>query len=218
ARGAGAAGAGLSAGTVRSTTEAAGARLAARQQAGALACPAPERPWDFRLEGRRRTAAYLGLDAFSVPMQQPGGGKAEGRMLYTAVLYTPDKAHHHDLVDFDHDRLAGQLRQAAGRLGAGGVHQVVAITDAGNGLEGALRRHFWDDLLCILDWYHASGHLHAYAGCLHPGDAEAAAAWAQQAKGLLYEQGGTALLAYLRAQPEPAEAGVAEEWRKLVNY
>jgi hypothetical protein len=151
-------------------------------------------------------------------MQQPGGGQAEGRMLYTAVLYTPDKAHHHYLVDFDHDRLAGQLRQAAIRLGAGGVHHVVAITDAGNGLEAALRRHFWDDLLCILDWYHASQHLHTYAGCRHAGDAAAAAAWAEQAKGILYEQGGTALLAHLRAQPEPAEAKVAEEWRKLVNY
>jgi hypothetical protein len=208
----------LSAGTVRHAAEAAGARLARQQQAGAPVCPAPERPWDFRLEGRRRTAAYLGLDAFSVPMQQPGGGRAEGRMLYTAVLYTPDKARHHYLVDFDHDRLAAQLRQVAIRLGAGGAHQVVAITDAGNGLEAALRRHFWDDLLCVLDWYHACQHLHAYAGCLHAGDAGAAAAWAERAKGILYEQGGTALLAHLRGQPEPSEAAVAEGWRKLLGY
>jgi hypothetical protein len=212
------AGIGLSAGTVRTTTEAAGARLAQRQQAGAPVCPVPERPWDFRLGGRRRTAAYLGLDAFCVPMQRPGGGKAEGRMLYAAVLYTPDKARHHYLVDFDHDRLAAQLRQAATRLGLGAVNQVVAITDAGNGLEEALRRHFWDDLLCVLDWYHASGHLHAYAACLHARDPGAAAAWAQQAKGILYEQGGTALLAHLRAQPQPADAGVADELRKLVGY
>jgi len=208
----------LSAGTVRSTTEAAGARLAQQQQAGTLVCPVPQRPWDFRLEGRRRTAAYLGLDAFSVPMQQPGGGKAEGRMLYTAVLYTPDKARHHYLVDFDLGRLAGQLRQAATLLGLGGVGQVVAITDAGNGLEAALRRHFWDDLLCILDWYHACQHLHGYANCLHAGDSGAAAAWAQQAKGTLYERGGAALLAHLRAQPGPADDRVAEEWRKLVGY
>jgi hypothetical protein len=208
----------LSAGTVRNTTEAAGARLAQQQQAGALVCPPPQRPWDFRLEGRRRTAAYLGLDAFCVPMQQPGGGKAEGRMLYTAVLYTPDKAHHHYLVDFDHDRLAAQLRQAATRLGLGGVNQVVAVTDAGNGIEAALRRHFWDDLLCILDWYHAGQHLHACAQALHPGDAAAAAAWAQAAKDVLYERGGTALLAHLRAQPPPADAAAAEGLRKLVGY
>src|SRR5207302_8532797 len=102
----------LAAATVRHATEAAGARLAERQRAGAIVKPSPSPAWDFRLPGRRHTAAYLGLDAFSVPMQQPGGGKAEGRMLYTAVLYTPDKSRSHYLVDFDLGRLAGQMRQA----------------------------------------------------------------------------------------------------------
>jgi hypothetical protein len=208
----------LAAATVRSATEAAGERLAGQQQSGAIVCPAPGRPWDFRREGHRGTAAYLGLDAFSVPIQQPGGAKAESRMLYTAALYTPDKSHSYYLVDFDLNRLAGQMRQAATRLGLGAAHQVIAITDAGNGLEAALRRHFWDDLLCILDWYHASQHLHAYANCLHAGDAGAAAAWARQAKNLLYEWGGTALLAYLRGQAVPADAQAADELRKLVGY
>ena len=139
----------LGATTVRSATEAAGERLMERQRAGAVVKPAPAPAWDFRLRGRRHTAAYLGLDAFSVPMQQPGGAKAEGRMLYTAVLYTPDKSRSHYLVDFDLDRLAGQMRQAAIALGLGEASQVIAITDAGNGIEAALRRHFWDDLLCI---------------------------------------------------------------------
>jgi hypothetical protein len=208
----------LSAATVRVATEAAGARLAERQQAGDVVCPTPERPWDFRLEGRRHTVAYLGLDAFSVPQQESGGGPADGRMLYTAVLYTPDKSHSHYLVDFDLDRLAAQMRQAATRLGLGAAHQVIAITDAGNGLEAALHRHFWDDLLCVLDWFHASQHLHSYASCLHAGDATAAAAWARQAKDVLYERGGTALLEYLRGQAAPEEATAAEEYRKLLGY
>jgi len=208
----------LSAATVRGATEAAGARLMQRQRGGAVVTPQPAPAWDFRLEGRRHTAAYLGLDAFSVPMQQPGGGTAEGRMLYTAVLYTPDKSRSHYLVDFDLDGLAGQMRQAAVALGLGEAHQVIAITDAGNGIEAALRRHFWEDLLCILDWYHAAQHLHAYAGCLHAGDSAAAAAWADQAKGVLYERGGAALLAHLRRQPAPADAGAADELRKLIGY
>ncbi len=208
----------LSAASVRSVTEAAGERLAQRQRAGGLVAPRPAVPWDFRVEGHRCTVAYLGRDAFSVPMQQAGGGKAEGRMLYTAILYTPDKRHSHYLVDFDLDRLAAQLRQAAIGLGLGAADQVIAVTDAGNGIEAALRRHFWDDLLCILDWYHASQHLHAYATCLHPGDAAAAAAWAKQAKEVLYERGGTALLEYLRGQVVPADAGVAEDLRKLLGY
>lgn len=208
----------LSAATVRTATEAAGQRLADRQQAGALVCPTPQPPWDFRLDGRRQSVAYLGLDAFSVPMQQPGGAEADSRMLYTAILYTPDKRHHHYLVDFDLDRLAGQMRQAAIRLGLDAAPQVIAITDGGKGLAPALRRHFWDDLLCILDWYHASQHLHTYAGGVHAGDTGAAAAWARAAKTILYEQGGTALLEHLRSQPVPDDATVAEELRKLLGY
>lgn len=207
----------LSAATVRAATEAAGERLEERQQAGDIVAP-PGRPWDFSLAGQRHTAAYLGLDAFSVPIQKSGGGKAEGRMLYTAILYTPDKSHSHYLVDFSLDRLASQMRQAATRLGLGAANQVIAISDAGNGLEAALRRHFWDDLLCILDWYHASQHLHSYAGYLHAGDAAAAGVWARQAKEVLYERGGTALLDYLRAQAVPEDAAVADELRKLVGY
>src|SRR5262249_23982025 len=34
----------------------------------------------------------------------------------------------------------------------------------------------------------------------------------------LYEQGGTALLAQLRGLPVPADAAVADELRKLINY
>ena len=249
----------LSAATTRRATQQAGAALSQRQRQGAIVTPAATPAWDFRVAGHDRRVAYLGLDAFSVPMQQPGGGKTEGRMLYTAILYTPDKSRHHYLVDFDLDRLAGQMRQAAIALGLGEASQVIAITDAGNGIEAALRRHFWDDLLCILDWYHAAQHLHAYASslyaadagngieealrrhfwddllcildwyhasqhlhtyakCLHPGDEGQAQAWAQQAKGILYEQGGAALRAHLRAQEAPAEAATADELRKLTHY
>jgi hypothetical protein len=208
----------LSAATVRAATEAAGAALARGQQAGAIVRPEPAEPWDFRLPGREGTAAFVGLDAFSVPMQQPGGGAAEGRMLYTAVLYTPDKRRGHYLVDFDLDRLAGQLRQAAIALGLSQAGQVVAITDGGNGIEAALRRHLWDDLPCVLDWYHACQHLHAYAQCRSAGDAAAAARWAGRARDLLYERGGTALLGHLRRQRAPADPAVADELRKLVGY
>ena len=208
----------LAASTVRAVTEQAGQRLAQRQRQGDVVRPRRAAPWDFRLEGRRHTAAFVGLDAFSVPMQEPGGGKAEGRMLYTAVLYTPDKSRSHYLVDFDLDRLAGQMRRAAAALGLGAADQLIAVTDGGNGLEEALRRHFEEDLLCILDWYHAAQHLHAYAGCLHPRDPAAAGSWAQRAKGVLYEQGGAALLAHLRGQAAPADAAAADERRKLVNY
>ncbi len=208
----------LSASTVRRATQQAGAQLAQQQQQGHIATPKPLPAWDFRLEGHGHTVAYLGLDAFCVPLQQPGGQKADGRMLYTAILYTPDKAHSHYLVDFDLDRLAAQMRRAAIALKLSRADQLIAISDAGNGIEAALKRHFWEDLLCILDWYHAAQHLHAFARCLHPRAAPEQAAWAEQAKGILYEQGGTALVAWLRTLPAPADESVADELRKVVNY
>lgn len=208
----------LGASTVRTATEKAGRELAQQQQAGDIAVATPWPKPAFAVPKRRHTAAFVGLDAFSVPMQQPGGGKADRRMLYTAVLYTPDKSHSHYLVDFDLDRLGAQLRQAAIRLGLGQAAQVIAITDAGNGIEQTLKRHFWEDMLCILDWYHASQHLHEYAAALYPQDAAASRAWAERAKGVLYEQGGTALLTHLRQLPAPPEAEVAEKLRQLVGY
>jgi hypothetical protein len=208
----------VSAGVARLATEEAGRRLHGQQRQGQIVRPLRGRPWDFTIDNHTATAAFVGLDAFSVPMQRSGGKKAEHRMLYTATLYTPDKKHTHYLVDFDLDGLAAQMRQAAVALGLGAADKLIAICDGGNGLEEALHRHFWDDLLCILDWYHASQHLHEYAKLLHPRDAAAQAAWAAQAKEVLYEHGGTAVLVHLRAQAVPADEGAAEGLRKLIGY
>lgn len=208
----------LSASVVRLATEEAGQRLQEQQRQGQMVVPVQPDRWDFTIADHAHTVAFVGLDAFSVPIQLAGGKKAEHRMLYTATLYPPDKSRTHYLVDFDLDQIAGQLRAAAKALGLSAAHQLVAITDGGNGLEEAIHRHFWDDLLCILDWYHASQHLHDYAKVLHPRDAAAQVVWAKQAKEVLYEQGGTALLAQLRQQPVPADGVVADELRKLVGY
>src|SRR5205823_5402754 len=117
--------------------------------------------------------AYVGLDAFSVPMQGPGASKAEHRMLYTALLYTPEKEHTRYLVDFALDALAEQVRAQARALGITQVSDLIAITDGGNGLEEALQRHLADNLLTILDWYHAAEHLCDFAKVWHSRDEEA---------------------------------------------
>jgi hypothetical protein len=208
----------VSASVLRLATEEAGRRLHQRQRQGDIVTPTQPVTWDFTIPQHAQTVAYLGLDAFSVPMQLSEGKKADHRMLYTATLYTPDKKQTHYLVDFDLDQIAAQLRAAAQRLGLGQADQLIAICDGGNGLEEASHRHFWDDLTCILDWYHASKHLHDYAKALHPGDLAAQAGWAKHAKALLYEQGGTALVAHLRTQRVPTEEAAAEELRKLVGY
>jgi hypothetical protein len=206
--------------TVLRDTEAEGTRLRAQQKEGRMVEPTqPETHW----QGPRvqnQPVAYVGLDAFSVPMQGIGASKAEHRMLYTALLYTPDKEHSRYLVDFELDALAEQVRFQARALGIAQVSDLIAITDGGNGLEEALQRHLAEHLQTILDWYHAAEHLSDFAKVWHSRDEAARQLWAQQAHGLLYEQGGAALLTHLRGivLPPTAPAEVAEALRKLIGY
>jgi hypothetical protein len=210
----------LSASSVLRCTEAAGERLRAQLKEGQMVQPTQAEPgWTGpRLAGQPR--AYLGLDAFSVPMQGAGAGRAERRMLYTARLYTPDKKHSRYLVDFELDGLAQQVRALARACGITAVRELVAITDGGNGLEEALQRHLAEDVPTVLDWYHAAQHLCDFGALWHAQDEAARQAWVEQAKGLLYEQGGEALLEQLRALtlPEGAPAETQEELRRLIGY
>ena len=113
----------LSASTVLRCTQGQGERLRAQQKEGRMVEPTQAEPkWQApRAAGQPR--AYIGLDAFSVPMQGVRAGKAEHRMLYTALLYTPAKEHTRYLVDFELDALAGVdlglpvKRQVIGVLG-----------------------------------------------------------------------------------------------------
>lgn len=210
----------LSASTVLRDTEGEGERLRAQQKAGRMVEPTqPEPHWTATRKGEQPTA-YVGLDAFSVPMQGIGAGKAEHRMLYTALLYTPGKEHSRYLVDFALDALAEQVRSQAWALGVCQVSDLIAITDGGNGLEEALQRHLAEDLTTILDWYHAAEHLCDFAKVCYAEDEAARLRWQTEAKGILYEQGGEALLRFLQALTLPAEASasVREELRKLIGY
>jgi hypothetical protein len=210
----------VSTSTVLRCTEAAGERLRAQQKEGRMVEPTQAEPtWTGpRLAGQPR--AYIGVDAFSVPMQGAGGGKAQHRMLYTALLYTPEKEHTRYLVDFELDDLAGLVRCQARALGVAQVSDLIAVTDGGNGLEEALQRHLADNLQTILDWYHAAEHICEFAKTWHALDEPAGTAWANEAKGILYEQGGEALLAHLQSirLPPTASAEVHEGLRTLTGY
>lgn len=214
------AGVSVSASTVLRCTEGSGERLRAQQKEGRMVVPTQAEPkWTAPREPGQ-PMAYVGLDAFSVPMQGPGAGKAEHRMLYTALLYTPEKEHTRYLVDFDLDALSEQVRSQAGTLGIARTSELIAVTDGGNGLEEALRRHLADDLTTILDWYHAAEHVCDFAKAWHRHDEAARQAWQDEAKGILLEQGGEALLSHLGKVSLPPEtsAEVQEELRKLVGY
>jgi hypothetical protein len=138
-------------------------------------------------------------------------------MTCTAAPHTPDKRRRHYLADEDLSSLVAQTRLCAVKRGLGRAKQLIAMTDAGNGLEEALRRDSWEDLLCVPDRYHACEHLHGYAKAAH-GEGEQAAAWVRQAKAILDGQGGAKLLGHLRLLPAPGGAEAAQEHRKLIGY
>lgn len=205
--------------TVQRLTESAGGRAQQQQRAGRPIAAAVEQPaWKLEVPEREATAAYLGLDAFSVPMQGPDGGAADHRMLYVGLLYTPDKRHTCYLVDFDLKKLTAQLRLYAVAFGLGRADDLLAVTDGGNGLEEALRGAFWDGLQFILDWYHAMEHVHAFGQVLHARDPDRAREWARAAETILWQRGGEALAAYLDGLPIPDEDEGREGLRKLRGY
>jgi len=210
----------VSASTVLRSTEGQGERLRAQLKEGRMVEPTQAEPKWTASRAAGQPAAYVGLDAFSVPMQGVQASKAEHRMMYTALLYTPEKEHSRYLVDFELDALAEQVRSQARALGISQVSELIAVTDGGNGLEEALQRHLADNLTTILDWYHAAEHLCDFAKVWQAGDEEARVQWQDEAKGILYEQGGEALLASLRALELPpcTSAAVHEELRKLIGY
>lgn len=95
----------------------------------------------------------------------------------------------------------------------------MAITDGGNGLEEALKRHLADNLATVLDWYHAAEHLSDFAAVWFGSDEEPRRAWRERAKGILYEQGGEALMTHLRrVEVAGAREEAREELRKLIGY
>src|SRR5262245_52544195 len=118
----------LSAATVLRDTEGEGERLRAQPKGGRMVEPTrPEPHWTAPRESGQPTA-YVGLDAFSVPMQGPGAGKAEHRMLYTALLYTPRKEPTSYLVDCELDALAAQVRAQARAVRVQQVSDRIAVT------------------------------------------------------------------------------------------
>jgi Uncharacterised protein family (UPF0236) len=210
----------VSASTVLRCTEAAGERLRAQQKEGRMVKPTQAEPKWTAPRDAGQPAAYVGLDAFSVPMQGAGASKAEHRMLYTALLYTPKKEHTRYLVDFELAGLAKQVRWQAAAVGIMQVSDLIAVTDGGNGLEEALQRNLAENLTTILDWYHAAEHICDFAKSWHARDEVARTHWQQEAKSILYEQGGEALLTHLHALvlPPSTPAEVHEELRQLIGY
>lgn len=209
----------VSSNTVWRATEQAGAQLADFLESAPIVPKSIDSIWDFQLQTPHvGTVGYVGLDAFSVPMQLPNAKKAEGRMMYLGTLYTPDKSQTEYVTGWDMDEVTARLRRSAIARGYGGVDAVVAIADGGSGIAASLKRAFHDGLPCVLDWYHMAENVHTYAKERFPNDSAAANAWSDRAKGVLRAAGGAGLLAELTDEMGPELAGPAEGRRKLMGY
>jgi hypothetical protein len=205
-------------------TERAGERLEQRHLAHrpVEAVGAPE-PRDFSLPERegqrfRGTVAYVGLDAFAVPTIGEGG-KREWKMMSVGLLYDPHEEHTIYLSGFDQKDVAERLRDYAITSGLGRADRVVALTDGGAGLESALGSHFGARVTFVLDFWHASEHLHKVSRAWH-GEGASATSWAEEAVGVMRASGGAGLLEWLGTHGPPAEApeSVGEAWRLLLGY
>lgn len=177
--------------------------------------------WELLDENKKptgQTVAYMGLDAFRVPILKDG--KREGKMLYVGLIYTPNKRHKIYLSDFDHQQLAENMRLYATELNLGLLDQIVAITDGGNGLEEALTSSFGGKVTFVLDFWHASERVHEVAGLIF-GDGDQGKVWADQAITQMRQCGGSGLLLWLDEQSEsfgelPQEA--TKQWELLQGY
>ncbi len=193
--------------TVQRTTEAAGTRLDAALVAGTVF--GPPSPYDWHHDRTGQTCAYISIDATGIQMQGPGGAKADGRMVYVAMIYNPQpRAHDADdtvlACPCDGVRyqaglttltaLGDQVRRQAAQVGLEHVDQWIALSDAGNGLEQWFDVYF-PRATKIVDFRHATEHLTPLAQRLGAarGDTALLTSWCHQLK----HAGGSAVLAEL---------------------
>jgi hypothetical protein len=216
----------LSESTAQRTTEAAGDR-AGRLQAEGHTLGTP-RPWDWHTDAQGRTCAYVSIDAICVAQQAKGGGPAEGRMPYVAMVFNPlpelPEGERPALVPpevrpsgvaaqqqarylaglYELPTLGPLLRQQAAQVGMERAQQWLALTDGGSGLEEFVRSNFnRPDLVVILDFWHVTEYLGELARALHPGDAARSQALLAEWCHTMKHEGGAAILAVLQGLDLP---------------
>jgi hypothetical protein len=218
--------------TVQRTTEAAGRRVAEHLHAGAtFAFP---QPWSWRADAQGRTCAYISIDLTGVRQQAKGGGPAEGRMPYVAMVFNPvpelpKDSPYHPPTDarmqarylsglYDLDQLGVELRKQAGQVGMDQAEVWIGLTDGGSGLEEFVRRNFPREPVLILDFWHASEYLTELGQLLYPGDEEMRQRVVGEWCRALKREGGVRLLEILEALPVPRKPVVREKQLATLTY
>lgn len=216
--------------TLHRTTEAAGEKLA-QMRAEGQTIP-PKKPWDWHKDAQGRRVAYSSLDATGVPQQGPKHEKTEGRMAWVGCVFNPQPIHEkprQKLRDARYvaglmslEEISFQLRRECQAVEIEKADLIIALTDGGAGLENCLLDAVagqMKEIQFILDFFHASEHVHDFAKVFLSGDEAARKAQAEAWCHTLKHQGGEVLLRELEAL-DLSEAGaeVIESHRQLTGY
>lgn len=227
----------LSESTVQRTSEAAGQRLAELfKEKKTLGGPTP---WTWRKDARGTTCAYVSIDATGVRQQASGGGPAEGRMPYVAMVFNPvpdlPAGHPHRPPRsakmqaryvsglYSLDELGLLLRRQAAQVGMSRAEHWIGLSDGGNGLEDFLRKNFPGpiggcELTLILDFWHAADSLCKLAKALHPTDESAREtmldAWCHTMK----HEGGRRIVEELEKLLRPSKAAARAQYDETLGY
>jgi hypothetical protein len=217
----------LSESTVQRSTEAAGARLSDRLDAGAVF--GHSQPWQWNRDADGQSCAYVSLDATGVMMQGPQGAKADGRMVWVGMIYNPqprgmgekalskpcDGARYLAGL-YTLKELGAQMRRQGGRVGMAAADVWIALTDGGNGLEEFIDVNF-PRAVKILDFHHATVHLAEFAKKFRTGALanRLLAAWCHTLK----HAGGRQMIRVLeRLDRKKMAAEVRDAHEGLLNY
>jgi len=230
--------------TVERTTEDAGARVGDWLEQGCTFGKAT--PWSWYKDKMGRPVAYVSVDATGVRQQAAGGGRAEGRMPYVAMVYNPPpeqekgegaqadrpqrrrSAAAKAAATMQARYLAGLyhlpelgllLRRQAAQVGMEEAEVWIGLSDAGNGLDDFLQNNFnRPSLVLILDFYHPASRLEELARLYHPRQKEQAERQAQQWCHVLKHEGGEKLLACLHALAAPKGQAGRDKYDETVGY
>jgi hypothetical protein len=227
----------LSESTAQRTSEAAGKRLGKllddRKVLGGRT------PWKWHKDAEGKTCAYVSIDATGVRQQASGGGHADGRMPYVAMVFNPvpdlPKGHPHRMPAktrmqarylaglYTLEQLGVLLRRQAGQVGMNAAERWIGLTDGGNGLEDFARSNFpgpvgGEPLILILDFWHAADYLRALATALHPTDEEArktlTATWCH----IMKHEGGQRIVEELEKLVLPGKPSVTSQYETTLGY
>lgn len=216
--------------TVRRVSEGVGEDVGRRQQAGEVF--GEEQPWEWERDCHGQRCCYVSLDATGVRQQAADHSRADGRMAWVGAVFNPPP-----VEDPRRERVAKaryvsgllslpelgqQLRRQAEQVGLAEADVVVGLCDGGNGLAECLCEQVFSgvpqQVELILDFYHASEHVCAFAA-IWSKDEQAAEVLAGQWCHTLKHSGGRVLLEELESLDLTARSPlVCDEHRRLCGY